>query len=278
MSEKVNVFISHITEEQVEATKAKEYLERVFKDQIEVFVASSWTSIQPGEDWFKCIAAAIEKADIMLVFSSGDSVGRPWVQFETGAGWFSKKTKVIPVCHKGMTPPALPEPIRRLQAIDINAASEGEQLRKLAEAIKTVANLREPSPISVEALPLGTEPPVRGMPSLRGWLARPGAHTEETLEGVFKVGLVGAPDPSRASECGLDPQDSVYVRLFVEPPTGQFVNAMATGKAADVLESEEAEGQVVVAKLRLAAAYQGHGPDDRPSPLIVVDQVRLRQK
>jgi hypothetical protein len=53
---------------------------------------------------------------------------------------------------------------------------------------------------------------------------------------------------------------------------------MATGKAADVLESEEAEGQVVVAKLRLAAAYQGHGPDDRPSPLIVVDQVRLRQK
>jgi hypothetical protein len=93
MSEKIHIFLSHISEEQVEANKAKAYLDQVYKDRIEVFVASSWTSIPPGEDWFNCIADAIDKADIMIVFCSGDSVGSPWVQFETGAGWFAKKPR-----------------------------------------------------------------------------------------------------------------------------------------------------------------------------------------
>lgn len=118
------IFISHIADEHAEAARAKEFLDKSFGDNIEVFLASSWESIQPGDDWFKRIEEAISSADIMLVLASTESVNRPWIQFETGAAWFSKK-KVIPVCHKGMTPGALPEPIRRLEAIDICPKSSG---------------------------------------------------------------------------------------------------------------------------------------------------------
>jgi hypothetical protein len=276
MSEKVNIFISHITEEQGEATKAKEYLDQVFKENVEVFVASSWTSIAPGEDWFKCISDAIEKADIMIVYCSGDSVGRAWVQFETGAGWFAKKTRVIPVCHKGMTPAALPEPIRRLQAVDINAATEGEQLKKLAEAVKSVANLPEPTPMSVESLPLASKG--AAMPSLKGWILRPAAHIGEKMEGNFAVSGVRVADPVRAVAAGIDPKDSIFIRLLVEPPTGQFVNAMAQGKVAALFERDEIEGEIIIANLRLAASYQALGPDDHSTPLIVLEGARIRPK
>jgi hypothetical protein len=279
MSGKVNVFLSHIAEEQVEANKAKAYLEQVYKDQIDVFLASSWTSIPPGEDWFKCIADAITKADIMVVFCSGDSVGRPWVQFETGAGWFAKNTKVIPVCHKGMTPSSLPEPIRRLQAVDINSDNEATQLQKLAQAISRCAGLPEPKPISVEDMPLAAKG--GAMPSLKGWILRPGAHKGEKIHDVFKVGGIGAADFARATIAGIDPNDSIYVRLYVEPPNGQYVNAMAQGKAASFFESDDIEGTIVIARLRLAGVFQGHGEEGSATPVtpvIVIEEAKPRPK
>jgi len=274
MSKKTHVFISHISEELIEANRAKDYLEQVFPDQLEVFVASSWTSIQPGDDWFARVAEAIENADIMIVFCSGDSVARAWIQFETGAGWFAKKTAVIPICHKGMTPAALPEPIRRLQAVDINAESETDRLKKLAEAIRTVANLPEPSPISVESLALSDKS--GPMSSLKGWILRPAAHINDTLGGVFKVGTIGAADIARAKAAGLDPNDAIYIRLYVEPPNGQYVNAMAQGKVASFFESEGVETAVVIARLRLAASFQGNEADDRSVPIIVVEDAKRR--
>ncbi len=208
---KVQVFISHISEEQVEASRAKEYLELAFKDHVEVFLASSWTSIPPGDDWFSSILKAI-----------------------------------------------------------------AEQFRKLSAAIRQVTDLPESPAISVEELALG-----RGRketPSLKGWVLRPGSHLGEEISGVFKVGTVGAPDVSRATRAGLDPNDSLYVRLFVEPPNGQFVNAMATGVVASLLEREDITGSVLVAKLKLQAVSQTDEPGDRPSPIIVVEEAQVRRE
>jgi len=275
MPQKVNIFISHISDEQSEASKAKDYLEQVFAGQVDVFLASSWASIAPGEDWFERITEALQKADLMIVFCSSDSITRPWIQFETGAGWFAKKkARIIPICHKGMTPRALPEPIRWLQAVDINADSEGERLNKLAEAIKVATGL-EASPIPVESVALS---PRGSMASLTGWLIRPSAHISQRLEGTFKVGTVAACDPSRARAAALDPDDSIYVRLHVEPPTGQFVHAIAHADTALFFESDDIQGTVVKAELRLAAAFKGHGPDERPVPLIVVEKAERQHR
>lgn len=275
MSEKkTNIFIAHIAEEHVEAERAKEYLEKVFPGRVDVFVASSSTSITPGDDWFTVISNAIERADLMLVLCSADSVGRTWVQFETGAGWFAKKTKVIPVCHKGMTPAGLPEPIRRLQAVDVNAEGEAEQLRKLADAVQRVADLPPAAMISVEDLGIATV----GAPSLKGWVLRPGAHIGEQIDGAFKVAMVGASDPERASKAGLDPSDTVFVRLLVEPPTGQFVNALAAGEVASIFEREDAPGTVFTVKIKLRAVHQAGAADDRPSPVITIENAKRRRE
>lgn len=274
MDDKIKIFISHISEEQIEANKAKQYLDQVFKEKVEVFVASSWTSIKPGDDWFDCITGALEKCNIMLVLCSGDSVGRPWIQFETGAGWFAKKIKVIPICHKGMTPSALPEPIRRLQAVDINADTEGQQLHRLAQAVSAVATLPEPAAIPVESILLASHPGTTG--SLKGWLLRPASHVGETLEGVFKVGVVDVADVDRSTQAGLEPNDAIFVKLYVEPPTGQFLNTIAHGKAAELFEAEDIEGRVVITRLKLTALYHGHGPESRPTPLILVEDAKLR--
>jgi TIR domain len=272
-SEKIVVFISHISEEQVEANKAKDYLEQVFPGQLDVFVASSWMSIPPGDDWFSRIGEAISRARIMLVLCSSDSVSRPWIQFECGAAWFSKNTKVIPVCHKGYTLSSLPEPIKRLQGIDINAGDEAQRLQLLAAAVRVVADLPQPTPISAEALaPMSTG---ETNSSIRGWVLRPTAHIGKKYDGVFKVGTVSVSDPDRAREAGLDPSDSLYIRLYLEPANGIFINTVVAGDVASIFEADDIEGKVIKANIRLAAVHVNH-TDGRSLPIIVVDSAQVR--
>lgn len=274
---KKKIFISHIADEHAEAEQAKEFLEKTFGNNIEVFLASSWESIPPGDDWFKRIEGAITAADLMLVFASTEAISRPWILFEAGAAWISKK-KIIPVCHKGMIPAALPEPLRRLQAVDINAQNPAESLSKLVEAVRVSANLPVPTPFALEELPVDTGK--IGATSLRGWMIRPSAHVGESIEGVFKVGLVDVCDASRASEADLNPDDSLYVRLYVESGVSEltYLNAIATGKVAQLFEPEEILGKTVNAKLKMKATHitgGGIGGGPRLVPLIVIESAKF---
>jgi len=278
-SNKKVFFISHIADEHAEASRAKEFLEKTFGQAIEVFLASSWDSIPPGDDWFKRIEEAIETCTIMLVLSSTESVGRPWILFETGAAWFSKK-KVIPVCHRGMTPSALPEPIRRLQAVDINAPSQAESFSKLAEAVRIAADLPTPSPVGLEELPVETAP--TSSPSLRAWMLRPSAHVGETTQGVFRVGLVDASDADRANEASVDPYETLYVRLYVDPgvatPDLTYLNALATAKTATFFEQSDIVGKNIFATIKLQAVHKPNLPNARPVPIILIEKVDFARK
>jgi hypothetical protein len=266
------IFISHIADEQAEIAGAKDFLEKTFGQSIKIFAASSWDSVQPGDDWFNRIEEAISSSDVMLVFLSTESVNRPWILFETGAAWFSKK-KVIPVCYKGMIPNALPEPIRRLQAVDINANSPAESLSRLAQAIQTSCNLPSPKPIDLEQLPVDTGK--TGPASFRAWVMRPSAHIGETIDGVFKVGLVDFCDVDRAGEAGLDANTCLYVRLYVEPAsTGVYLNAIAPDKVASFFENEDVVGKSVAARLNLKTTHLSGTAERRPVPVIVIETVR----
>ncbi len=59
MPEAKKIFISHIADESADAARAKEVLEKSFGTRVELFLASSWESIPPGEDWYKNNAASI---------------------------------------------------------------------------------------------------------------------------------------------------------------------------------------------------------------------------
>src|SRR5436853_4915577 len=97
------VFISHVSSETELAQVLKRHLIRDFPD-LDVFVSSDGKSIQAGDNWLDELRKALRNAKVVIVLCSLESIGRPWVNFEAGAGWIQRRIQVIPVCHSGMRP------------------------------------------------------------------------------------------------------------------------------------------------------------------------------
>lgn len=108
---KTRVFISRISAEMALAQALKERLRRDFRGLLDIFVSSDQTTIRAGSKWLDEVDKALKGADVQIVLASRESVGRPWVNFEAGAVWL-RGIPVIPVCRSGMTPEALPVPLR----------------------------------------------------------------------------------------------------------------------------------------------------------------------
>jgi hypothetical protein len=129
------VFISHITTEKEIAVAFKELIEQAFLGMIEVFVSSDPNSIAMGGRWLDNITYGLKNCIIEIVVASPTSVTRPWINFEAGAGWV-RDISVIPLCHSGMTPSALPAPLSSLQAALATDATHLERVSAvLAKAI-----------------------------------------------------------------------------------------------------------------------------------------------
>jgi hypothetical protein len=110
------VFISHITPEAQLAELFKEQIGQDFLGMIDVFVSSDGASISVGSKWLNDIDAALKNAKVELIICSEESVKRPWINFEAGAGWV-KGIPIVPICHTGLRPVDLPIPLNMLQGI-----------------------------------------------------------------------------------------------------------------------------------------------------------------
>ena len=133
--EKKMVFISHINEEKALAIALKTLIEDAFLKIIDVFVSSDETSIGLGEDWFNTLIDRLKRCNIMVVLCSPTSVGRPWINFETGAGWVRDGVLIIPLCHSGMTLRTLPMPFNVKQTV--LSANDENSIRRLLPLIAT---------------------------------------------------------------------------------------------------------------------------------------------
>lgn len=109
------VFISHIHEERELAAAFKELIQRTFSPSVPVFVSSDESSVQMGEKWLDEVTSALQECALEVVVCSPKSVLRPWINFEAGAGWI-RGIPVVPLCHSGMFPEALPLPLNLLQS------------------------------------------------------------------------------------------------------------------------------------------------------------------
>lgn len=134
------IFISHITEEAVLAKIIKEEISNAFLGLVDIFVSSDVQSISIGSKWLDQIDQALRDAQIMLVLCSKDSVRRPWINFESGAGWV-KGIPVVPVCHTGLDPVDLPIPLNMLEGIN---ATCPEHLEKLVCLVASQMGARIP--------------------------------------------------------------------------------------------------------------------------------------
>jgi hypothetical protein len=112
----MHIFISHATANAGLATVLAEAFERLGAT---TFLASRAGDIRADEDWLRGIERALEGADAYVVLLTPESVLRPWVNFEAGAAWFSKKQLLflrIQALPAGDIP--LPVSARQVYALD----------------------------------------------------------------------------------------------------------------------------------------------------------------
>lgn len=138
---KKSVFISHISDETDVAQWLKARLDRDFLGTLDIFVSSDRSTIEAGRRWLDEVDKALKGADLQIVLCSRASVGRPWVNFEAGAVWL-RGIPVVPVCHSGLEPDALPVPLSMLNGI---ALSRPAGLAKLYDSVATTLGLKTPS-------------------------------------------------------------------------------------------------------------------------------------
>jgi hypothetical protein len=133
MHDKPLVFISHIAEESEMAILIKDkIIEENLLGSVEVFVSSDKRVNTGGQSWLKNIENALQKASVFLILTSPNSVKRPWINIEAGAGWLRqlqsyKSTNdqiyVMPLCHSGQKVSTLPKPWDTLNAIECSTVS-----------------------------------------------------------------------------------------------------------------------------------------------------------
>ncbi len=133
------VFISHIHEERDLAVALKDLIEETFLGMLETFVSSDDKSITSGAKWLDQITNALKTCAVEVILCSPVSIGRPWINFEAGAGWI-RDVPVIPICHSGLSLGALPIPLSLLDGSD---ATDAVRLTKVLGTMATAigANL-----------------------------------------------------------------------------------------------------------------------------------------
>jgi len=116
---KFSIFISRIDEHKNIADKLKEFLLKIFPENVDIFVASDPANITFSQDWFDRIKSGITNCNFMIILCTPDSVKRPWINFEAGAAMILDKD-IGPICFGGQNAGGLPSPLNyiRSQAID----------------------------------------------------------------------------------------------------------------------------------------------------------------
>lgn len=141
MASKPILFISHITEEKELAIAFKDLVESQFLGMLEVFVSSDENSIGMGQRWLDNITTALKSCAIEVILCSPQSIRRPWINFEAGAGWV-RDIPVIPLCHSGIEPSQLPMPLNLLQAAK---AAEVSSLKLIFPVLANALGAKCPS-------------------------------------------------------------------------------------------------------------------------------------
>ncbi len=123
------VFISFIHEEVAWAQCVQNFIAQMLGSDAEPFLSSDRFQVYAGEKWLDRIMAELEESKVVLLMLSGESVKRPWVNFEAGAAW-TRNIITIPVCFRGVKKEDLPKPYSSLQAIDLDSEDDQEYLAR----------------------------------------------------------------------------------------------------------------------------------------------------
>ena len=116
------LFLSHATSDRTLAEYLKAELERGVSG-LEVFLTVYPGMIPAGADWLAAIKAELERADGYVVLLTPASVTRPWIWFETGAAWMSKRA-LATVSAGALDRTTLPMPLASFQVLSLEDPRE----------------------------------------------------------------------------------------------------------------------------------------------------------
>ena len=121
----MKVFLSHAALD----TELAELIERQLtlgNEQMSVFRTTRLGQIPAGKEWLAVIQQNIRDADAYLVLLTPWSMSRPWINYETGAAWFSER-KLVPVVAGDLAKDVVVEPLRSLQLLSLEDPAEATQ-------------------------------------------------------------------------------------------------------------------------------------------------------
>lgn len=112
------VFISFIHQERRAASAMFEVLRGCLSDTTVFLSSADDYLLFAGDVWLDEIRSELTEAKVVLLMLSGESVQRPWINFEAGAAWLTGKT-IIPACYGGLTKSTMPKPYSGIQGVDL---------------------------------------------------------------------------------------------------------------------------------------------------------------
>src|SRR4051812_36068976 len=104
---RMRIFISHISQEAAVAAVLKGWLESTFAGRVSVFVSSDPADMPAGSKWLEKLDSELRSADLLITLLSNASLKRPWISWEAAAAW-SRSLTIIPLCHRGLIPADVP--------------------------------------------------------------------------------------------------------------------------------------------------------------------------
>ena len=88
------VLVSFIHEEERVAEAVKQYLDEKLDLGQVLFMSSDQWQVYGGDDWLEKIRLALRDSVVIVALLSQESVRRPWVNFEAGAAWLTRKVRI----------------------------------------------------------------------------------------------------------------------------------------------------------------------------------------
>lgn len=116
---KPTVFFSHSSKDKEMILSIKKKLDELTGGTLDIFMSSDGQSIPFGRNWIYKIEEGLNKAAIMFVFITPNSITSNWIYFESGFA-YSKEIRVIPV-GIGIDISLLNAPLSLLQGFNINS-------------------------------------------------------------------------------------------------------------------------------------------------------------
>lgn len=164
---RIVAFLTHSAHSDAELAAAiRTAIHRDFSGAVDVFVSSDPDSLPAGIHWMDELTAKLRQCRIQILLLSAESLQRPWIHFEAGAGWARGDVTQVPLCHSGLAPSDLKPPLALLQAgrLEDPQYLRSMYLRIAAEASQNVPEvdfgglsqeLRQaaPGPAQMPALP-----------------------------------------------------------------------------------------------------------------------------